>query len=351
MTDLLSASILSLDEISQRQDEHSHARLRSLVGGKALNLARLVAVGSPVPAGFVVTSRAFEGALEAILARRASLREVAADIAESPMSEWLQALVSEAYQAMGAPAVAVRSSAADEDGNRQSFAGQQISVLNVHGEAALVRAIRQVWASLFSKDALLYRGRERLDQARPQMAVLVQVMVAAESAGVLFTADPLGHDPAQLMISAAFGLGEMVVQGGSADTFYVDRQSRGVRVELGDKRALLQAKEEGGLESIALSQAQGQSPALDEAQVSVLVDHALGIEGYFGRAQDIEFAFDGEGRVHILQARPITAQHGGAQQYWSSICLVRQRQCWGSAPGRGDSLYLVDYPRLCTAWI
>jgi pyruvate,water dikinase len=149
-------------------------------------------------------------------------------------------------------AVAVRSSSVREDSAQASFAGQQATVLNVSGPSALLEAVREVWASVFDASAVLYRSRLDETSTLPTMAVVVQRMVDAEVAGVLFTRNPIDDRADEALICAAYGLGETVVGGGETDTFYVDRRSgQLLRENIGDKRVMLRAVSARGVEAVA----------------------------------------------------------------------------------------------------
>ncbi|MCL4370759.1 MAG: pyruvate, phosphate dikinase, partial [Chloroflexi bacterium] len=205
------------------------------VGGKGANLGELAHAGLPVPPGFVVPAAAYrmhldgEGLTGHIANRlvgvpmqdvdsvsEASL-EIMGWIDEAPMPELVSAAVRHAYRAlarrMGAgnsgPAdfpVAVRSSATAEDLPTASFAGQQESYLNVRDAEAVLRAVRSCWASLWTPQAISYRESMGFDHAKVELAVVVQAMVPAEVAGVMFTANPVSGDRDEILISASYGL-------------------------------------------------------------------------------------------------------------------------------------------------
>jgi phosphoenolpyruvate synthase/pyruvate phosphate dikinase len=180
---------------------------RAELGGKGASLVRLVAAGLPVPDGFCVTIAAYH-----------------AFAAVGRMPEQVAAEVVEAYHRLGSPAVAVRSSASAEDLPDASFAGQQDTVLNVTGDKDLLDAVCRCWASLGNERAVAYRRRHEIDSDGLAMAVVVQRLVDADAAGILFTADPVTGDPSWIEINAGWGLGEAVVGGQvTPDSFTVDR--------------------------------------------------------------------------------------------------------------------------------
>ena len=210
------------------------------IGGKALGLGRLLALDVDVPPGFVVTTELFvqwmrsHGLDQAVRLRlaqaadAASLRAAASDIAELISSHSLESAEIDAlYGEMpggSESAVAVRSSATGEDSEETSYAGQQETFLWVRGAEAVRRRIVDCWASLFSVEAVEYRRNMGLAPEGSEMAVVVQQMVPAEVAGVMFTIDPLTGDPSQITIESTFGLGLPLVSGEvTPDRYCVDK--------------------------------------------------------------------------------------------------------------------------------
>src|SRR4051794_18502386 len=198
------------------------ARRLELVGGKATNLAELRAAGFDVPAGFCVTTdayRAVAGAadLDAVLAAAdpaAPGAAARAALLAAPVPAGVGAAVAEAYAKLGDRVpVAVRSSATAEDLPSASFAGQQDTYLNVVGADAVLDAVRRCWASLWTDRAVAYRASAGIEHAAVALAVVVQQMVDARVAGVLFTADPVSGRRTRTVLDASPGLGEAVVSG------------------------------------------------------------------------------------------------------------------------------------------
>jgi phosphohistidine swiveling domain-containing protein len=289
------------------------------VGGKALNLAILTTSGFSVPRGFVVTTQAYELAVgdrvDVLLADlavgvdpAAVAERVRATILAVSVPVEVRERVLEGYGALGPDvAVAVRSSATAEDLAFASFAGQQDTFLNVIGDDAVVDAVRRCWASLWTDRAVDYRARNGIDQASVRLAVVVQEMVQAATAGVLFTANPVTGTRHHSVIDASPGLGEAVVSGAvNPDEFVVDSAS-GVVLErrIGDKRVLVRARTGGGVERIEQQDGEGL-PTLTDEQVVALTDVGQQVQDRFGSPQDIEWAVDGSGRLWLTQARPIT---------------------------------------------
>jgi rifampicin phosphotransferase len=216
-----------------------------LVGGKGASLARLARAGFNVPRGFHLTTAAYRAFVEANALEALILEAVSRHTADQAASAIAQifdraavpagihdALIA-AYAVLGPldPAVAVRSSATAEDLPRLSFAGQQDTFLNVHGQDALEQALWQCWASLWTARAIQYRQRAGLEHASVSLAVVVQEMVAAAAADVLFTADPVSGSPEDTTINAAFGLGESLVSGQvQPDVIRVQRRTRTIEM-------------------------------------------------------------------------------------------------------------------------
>jgi pyruvate,water dikinase len=312
--------VLQLDEVD--------SRTARLVGGKATNLARLECdVGPRVPRSFAVTIEAYReflaadglaGELRTILAparldapedfrHRCELAQDLVQRARVPQAV-VEAIrgAARACQFTDGEGLAVRSSAAGED-SELSFAGQFETLLNVPvGE--LPDAWKKVVASRYSPRAVFYRRAAGVAEVDTPMAVLVQRMVRARASGVLFTRQP---DGAGLIVSAARGLGPDVSAGiASADQFVVSRSAphRVQERQIARKPACLVSADGGGLTSLALDEGEQLRPALEDAEVMQLAEVAMQIERYFGTPQDIEWVFDEDRRLSILQARPLHAE-------------------------------------------
>ncbi|MCC2672665.1 MAG: ppsA, partial [Armatimonadetes bacterium] len=250
-----------------------------LVGGKALNLGRLTRAGLPVPVGFVVTTDAYR----------------------APQDPEVAAAVTAAYRDLGGGLVAARSSATAEDLEGASFAGQQETLLGVSGEAELLDAVRRCWESLFTPRAVAYRRANAIPDASVAMAVVVQRMVAAEAAGVLFTRDPSDSSAGHMLVEGAWGLGEAVVSGRvTPDRWRLDRTSGAVLEAVVSFKPVMVV---AGAEVPATRQGE---PCLTAGQLQRLVQLARRIEAEYGAPQDVEWAVLGE-EVWLLQSRSITA--------------------------------------------
>lgn len=257
------------------------------VGGKALSLGRMSAAGLPVPPGFCVTTAAY---------RRLRGQSFAADAA-------LVEQIGEAYRRLGAGLVAVRSSATAEDGAVASFAGQQETILGVQGESEVCAAVARCWESLHSERAVAYRRHQNVGDDGLAMAVVVQRLIPAEVAGVLFTRDPLDAEGKRMMVEASWGLGESVVSGKvSPDRYHLDRET-GVVVEQHLTAKTVQVTAEGTQAVPVEKQTQA---CLDTSRLAELAALGRRVEAFYGEPRDVEWAW-AEGRFWLLQARPITA--------------------------------------------
>ncbi|WP_049567006.1 PEP/pyruvate-binding domain-containing protein [Nonomuraea sp. SBT364] len=277
------------------------------VGGKAANLGELTRAGLPVPPGWVLTTRAYRQAAAAagldgiIAAGGDGLAEKARSrLLETPVPPDVAKAVLEAYTP-GEP-VAVRSSATAEDLPFASFAGQQDTYLNVVGEQALLDAVRRCWASLWTDRAVAYRESNGIDHASVTLAVVVQTMVDARVAGVMFTANPVTGRRRETVIDAGPGLGEAVVSGAvNPDRFVVHGES--VERHAGDKRVAIRPLPGGGTERVETGH---EGLCLTDAEVRELAALGARVEEHYGAPQDTEWAIDAGGRIWLTQARPIT---------------------------------------------
>ena len=224
--------------------------------------------------------------------------------------ESVAASIIHAYRLLGENApipVAVRSSATAEDLSFASFAGQQDTYLNVIGTEALLDAVQRCWASLWTDRAVSYRASLGLDQRRVRLAVVVQRMVEAEVAGVLFTANPVTGKRRQAVIDANPGLGEAVVSGVTNPDHFVVNTVSGEIVErrLGDKRVVIRGSAEGGTIRTEAG-TKSDEACLSDAQIRALAQLGARVEAHYGAPQDIEWAIDAAGKLWLTQSRPIT---------------------------------------------
>ncbi|HEU4909668.1 MAG TPA: PEP/pyruvate-binding domain-containing protein, partial [Propionibacteriaceae bacterium] len=292
-------------------------------GGKGANLGELTRAGLPVPPGFVIITDAYRSYVaEHQLADKIAALAAANDdpagyddassqirgLFHDEVSDTLRAEIGAAYTGLGADLpVAVRSSATAEDLPEASFAGQQDTYLNVRGPEDLLTAVRDCWASLWTARAMAYRARQGIDPATVSLAVVVQQMVDAEAAGVMFTANPSNGRRDEAVISAAWGLGESVVSGSVNTDNLVVRKPDGtvISTEISDK-AVMTVRAEQRTHEQSVPAEQRKQPVLSESDAAELVAYGTSIENHYGAPQDIEWA-RADGQFFIVQSRPITA--------------------------------------------
>jgi pyruvate,water dikinase len=309
------------------------AGMLGLAGGKAANLGALLSAGLPVPEGFCLTTAAYRqatGAPDSLPPALAGVYATLGDAARSgvtephdvaglagtaraailalPLPAAVSREVEQAYAALGPDVpVAVRSSATAEDLPFASFAGQQDTYLNVVGVPALLEAVRNCWASLWTDRATAYRASLGIDPAGVALAVVVQRMVDADAAGVMFTANPLTGRRRQIVIDASPGLGEAVVSGAvNPDHFVVDALTgRVLERKLGDKGVAVRPLPGGGTQTLKVP-ATSNAACLTDSQLAGLARLGLEAEDHFGAPQDTEWAIDRTGALWLTQSRPIT---------------------------------------------
>lgn len=310
-----------------------------LVGAKGLVLGQLRQAGLPVPDGFCVSTEAM-----AAFVRQAGLRERLESIldqacsgvldareswaylgqtrklmTEVPLPSAVSEAIARAYESLGERVVAVRSSGTREDLAHASFAGQYESFLNVRGQAFLEDAVRGCWASIWRNRVLHYVGRHHSNVSVSDLAmgVVVQLLVKAKRAGVLFTVNPLTGADDQMVVEATAGLGENLVSGRvDPDRFIVDARSgtlleHSIAVQKSIVRPMYSTDSRGdevvgmGAQEEDLSVSQQRQTTLSKEDLRALVGLGNRVQGYFGQPMDLEWACDGE-QLHIVQARPVT---------------------------------------------
>ncbi len=314
------------------------ASLADEVGGKAANLGEVAnRAGLPTPQGFAVSAYACQHFLRTTgLAERIEARLRGMDVKDTDrlvaVCEEIQAMIlaeeapADLLRAMAAEMdvltacfgpdvrVAVRSSATCEDGEA-TFAGQHSTVLNV-GAGSLHRAWKEVVASLFSPRAVYYRRSRGYSDRDVIMAVLCVTMVDARASGVLYTRDPGDQKCDDVLVSSAWGLGVSVVDGSGRTDFVRVRRADGAAKErsvaLKERRLRLGPQEGGGIFEEDVPEAERLAPCLDEGKLAQLVAYGLKLEEHYGQALDIEWAQDAQGKLFILQARPLGVEQSPA---------------------------------------
>ncbi|HVK23206.1 MAG TPA: PEP/pyruvate-binding domain-containing protein [Actinokineospora sp.] len=289
------------------------------VGGKGASLARLARAGLPVPTGFHITTDAYhafvagglEETLSDALTRGDAAEVIAAAFAEHDLPPWLAQPIREAIP--DGP-VAVRSSATAEDLPELSFAGQHDSYLNITGADAVLDAVKRCWASLWTARAIGYRAMHGIDGADVAIAVVVQELVPADAAGVLFTANPVTGARDEQVVNAAWGLGESVVGGHVTPDTYVVRAGQVTSRKVADK-TVMTVRTETGTEERPVPEDRRREAVLDAAQAIELAELGTRIQRLYGVPMDIEWALR-DGRFSVLQARPITTLYT-AQAMWN----------------------------------
>ncbi len=337
------------------------------VGGKNASLGEMIgnltSRGIKVPEGFAITTAAFRefvhsANLEHIV--REQLKGVEpdnpADVAErgakirkafleAEFPETLKREIAYEYWKLGkqlnmpSPSVAVRSSATSEDLAGASFAGQHETILNVRGEAAVIKAIKQCFASLFTDRAIAYREHKGFDHIENALSIGVQRMVRSDLAcsGVLFTLDTESGFDKVVYITGSWGLGEMIVQGAvNPDQFYVFKPSIGkypdpiIEKKLGSKQVkLVYAAKGPGMVDAEVPQRDRRRFVLSDEEIVKLAEWAVIIEQHYGKSMDIEWAKDGiTNELYIVQARPETVHASRSAQVLEKYVLE----------GKGDVL-------------
>jgi pyruvate,water dikinase len=297
------------------------------VGGKGASLARLINAKFPVPEGFHITTEAYlrfvqenelqphiDAALQHVdVEKPSTLEEAAKVIREAFMGATIPGDIASAI--VGAygdlsgtdPAVAVRSSATAEDLPGASFAGQQETYLNVSGADHVLEATVKCWSSLWTARAIGYRLQQGVSTAGVALAVVIQQLVDAEVAGILFTVNPVDGRRDHALISAAWGLGDAVVGGRvTPDEYVMEKKSgRMVRREVADKETMTVKVDDGTVDQ-PVPENLRKIPALQETDLTELNRLGVEIEELYGMPMDIEWAL-ADGQFAIVQARPITA--------------------------------------------
>jgi len=259
------------------------ARETSLYGSKAVGLGEATRQGLPVPPGVALSGDLVDAVASGDEEAIANVEEAIADLT---------------------PPFAVRSSAIDEDGANASFAGQHLTVLNVHSGDDVPGAVREVWWSANSDSAITYRQKVGL-MSKPSVGVVIQTLLNPTAAGVMFTEHPVtGRD--ERLIEASFGLGEAVVAGLVVpDHFRLDRAGQVLERKAGRKRIAVRSLPTGGTFEEKLPPEKVSELSIGDAELAALSELALKCEKVYGPRRDIEWAVD-NGKLYLLQCRAVT---------------------------------------------
>lgn len=303
----------------------------AVAGGKGANLGELTHAGIPVPPGFVVTSRTYDkfmketGIFDEIMDildaldvnNNKQLQEASRSIKKimvnSEMPDEIKTIIIEAYNALCVRIgeenvyVAVRSSATAEDLPEASFAGQQDTYLNVRGVDDVVSYVQQCWASLFESRAIFYREENNFDHSKVYIAVVVQEMVDAEKAGVMFTVHPSTGEE-KILIEAAWGLGEAVVSGSvTPDTCWVDKKTGEILDYQISTKNIMFKRDSGAGRTLQtdVPEDMKNKRVLSPYEIAKLTELGKKIQDHYQFPQDTEWAIE-KGKIFLLQSRPVT---------------------------------------------
>jgi pyruvate,water dikinase len=303
------------------------------VGGKGMSLAKLARAGLPVPDGFHITTEAYRqfvtandlqtkilATLEDVDTSLPAMLETASVtisrlFADAPTPEDISSTITAAYRTLdnrqskisNPKSVAVRSSATAEDLPGASFAGQQETYLNIRGEEAVLDAVKKCWASLWTARAIAYRAKQNIAPDSVALAVVVQELVFADAAGIMFTANPLDGERGEVVINAAWGLGEAIVSGVvTPDTLTLKkRKAKVIHRETAEKLAMT-VRTESGVREQPVPDDLKKKAVLTNRQAIELMRYGTQIESLYEMPMDIEWTL-ANGKFAIVQARPITS--------------------------------------------
>ena len=262
----------------------------ALVGGKAANLSRLARMYHRVPDGFSLPVKVIDEVHPLDLRN-----EITAAISDLMNCHSLDDFIA-----------AVRSSAVDEDGASASFAGQHETYLNIVGADAIIQAVTRCWESARSEHALDYRRQQGLSVGRPQIAVLVQQLVPADVAAVVFSANPITGNRDEVMINASWGLGESIVGGTvTPDTFIVRKSDLEITQRMIADKQRMTVSASGGTHEVDVPRFLRNTTSLNDEQAIEMAKLALTLEVTMEHPVDVECAYAG-GELYLLQCRPIT---------------------------------------------
>ncbi|MCX9081051.1 MAG: phosphoenolpyruvate synthase [Candidatus Methanoperedens sp.] len=341
----------------------------AIVGGKGASLGEMLRAELPVPTGFAVTAQAFRrfidennindelfGSLEVDVDNADILRNAEKKakkiIMNAKMPQDIDNSIRSKYRDLckkegGEVYVAVRSSATAEDLPDASFAGQQDTFLNMKGEQNVIDAVKKCWASLYGARAIYYRVKQGFDHSKVNLCAVVQIMVEAEKAGVMFSSHPSTGE-AQTIIEGAWGLGETVVSGSvSPDYYMVDRNSRTIKERKIATKNIMHTKDPktGKTNDIPVPSDKKNARVLEDDEILKLVEFGALLEDLYGIPQDIEWAIKNK-EIFILQSRPITTIK--KKEPKEKVATTAILEGLGASPGiaYGEAKLVVDASEL-----
>ena len=302
---------------------HKQATLE-MVGGKGMSLSKLLTAGIPVPEGFHVTTTSYKifveknhiqphinKLLDGIDSNNTSqLENVSTQIGmlfhNGEMPQEVSDAIKTAYAGLGNIAVAVRSSATAEDLPDASFAGQQETYLNIQGENEVLDAVKRCWVSLWTARAIAYRVKNGIKQEIVALAVVVQKLAFSDASGVMFTLNPINGRRSEMIVNAAWGLGESVVSSlVTPDAIVVDKNAERIVSYEAANKEIMTVRTSDGTEEIPTPKQLRKKHALTRNQVMRLTQLGKKIEKYYEMPMDVEWALEKD-KLYIVQARPIT---------------------------------------------
>lgn len=355
-----------------------------IVGGKSASLGEMTSkTDVPVPYGFATTAYAYRYFIEesglkekmaALLAdltdveNSAMLRDVSAKLRAAIMAEKmpedLQKAIADAYAELAKkvgeelPFVAVRSSATAEDLPDASFAGQQDTYLNVQGAETVIAKVKECYASCFTDRAVYYREKQGFDHLDVALSAVIQMMVFSKTSGVMFTVNVATGNDENILIEAAFGLGEYVVQGTvTPDNYTVSKaDNKIVELNVNQQDVMLVRKKGGDCEELPVPEDKRGKQTLTSDQILELANYAKKIEEHYGCYMDIEWGIDERtDKIWILQARPETVwsrrnKEGGHKPASAAVVTDRKVVVKGlpASPGQvaGRAHVILDPSRI-----
>lgn len=329
-----------------------------VAGGKGANLGELTQAGIPVPPGFVVTSATYQkfieetGIFDEIMEilnvldvnQNRELQEAARKIKKivigARMPDDIRRIIIEAYNALchrignDDVFVAIRSSATAEDLPEASFAGQQDTYLNIQGNDDVLKYVQKCWASLFGARAIFYREENNFDHDKVYIAVVVQEMVNADKAGVMFTVHPSTGEE-KILIEAAWGLGEAVVSGTvTPDTYWVEKETGKIEEHQVSEKNIMFVRDpdQGKTVKLPVSDDLKNKQVLNDDELSRLTELGINIHNHYQFPQDTEWAIEGD-RIFMLQSRPVTTLQEGTVEEGEEIERTIIAKGLGASPG------------------